>query len=224
MVCLAKAVVGSKWHQEGCPGAGRRRMMLRTRKDVQDQEECLEPGRTEWILTARKDARYWEGCSRPGRAGGTLCTQKEAPLCSHSPGACVTPRLILEQPACLGSLFPGRGRAQAPAICAFNFPSMRLHCLAAAQLWKGIGEHPLGAQKEQFGDQHQQHHSPEQGLLRSVAGHGTSLVNSSTRDTCCSLPPPIPSEIRWDNPYFYTSKALQYFAINERSNLGGESL
>lgn len=118
--------------------------MLNTGKDVQHQEECLGAGRTEWILTSRKDTQYREGCSGAGRTGRTLSTRKEAPRCSHSPGACVPPRLVLEQHPWLGSLFPEGGRAQAAAICAFNFQSMRLHCLAAAQLWKGTGSRILG--------------------------------------------------------------------------------
>lgn len=73
-VCLVKAVVGSKWHQEGCPGPGRRGMTLRTRKDAQYWEGCSGSRRMFRIRKDRVDSHNWEGCSVLGRM---LWTRKD---------------------------------------------------------------------------------------------------------------------------------------------------
>lgn len=57
-VCSVKAVVGSKWHQEECPGPGRRGIMLRTRKDAQFREGCSGSGRMFRTRKVRVDCHY----------------------------------------------------------------------------------------------------------------------------------------------------------------------
>lgn len=111
-VCLVKAVVGSKWHQEGCPGAGRRGMMLRTRKDAQYWEGCSGSGRMFRSRKDRMDPHFQEGRSVPGRM---LRSRKDRTDTQHQEGSST----LLPQPGCLRVPQAGAGTT---SLAGFPLP------------------------------------------------------------------------------------------------------
>lgn len=111
-VCLVKAAVGSKWHQEGCPGAGRRGMMLRTRKDAQYWEGCSGSGRMFRSRKDRMDPHFQEGRSVPGRM---LRSRKDRTDTQHQEGSST----LLPQPGCLRVPHAGAGTT---SLAGFPLP------------------------------------------------------------------------------------------------------
>lgn len=178
------------------------------------------------MLNTGKDAPDQEGQDGHPAHRRKLHSAPTAPVSlSHQAGAGTS---------LAGFPLPWRRISTGTSNLCLIFQPMRLHYLAAAQLWKGMGSRIFGCtqgtiwgistssttalSKDSSG-------RSQVGMWQDMALHW--LTAAREKRAAPSLPPslsPIPSEIRWDNPYFYTSKALQYFAINERSNLGRESL